>query len=186
MKRGFELLKTRSLNEKIDFKSLEAKYGINIPPLYRMFLNMFYIGEDSIYFDKYYSDEYKDFFPCSDFFYEPDRDKVMFTGFLSIENSLEIRSTAYEGDEVFSKGLIPIGHTASNSAIHIGTQGEEVDKIIFDSDSPGRFENLGINIFEFMQHIVLKPLPREDIIGRVDQSQLYRNWNEEFWRVKSI
>ena len=42
MKIGFELFKTRTLEEKIDIAALEEKYEIYLPDLYKLFISTFH------------------------------------------------------------------------------------------------------------------------------------------------
>jgi hypothetical protein len=185
MRRGFELFKTRALSDTIDFRSLENAYSIKIPPLYKLFLNTFYVGEDLIYYDKFFLDRDKDHFECSCFYSELTKDQAMFTGFLSIERSLELFNSVYGYDEeIIQRNLIPIGTTASSKTIFLGTQNEDIDLLFMDTDLSGEFINLDVNIVQFVQSIVLEPLGDDELRRGTKFSQLYKNWGEDFWRVK--
>jgi hypothetical protein len=185
MKRGFELLKTRSLDDVIDVSSLEKEYSIELPYLYKLFLQTFKIEEKLIYTDRVYSRHFDDFFECSYFRTELDHDNIMFTGFLPIEQSFHIRETMYDkDDEIITKGYLPIGHSALNATLHLGTNGDEKDMLILESDKSQRFTNLQVNIFEFVRSIVLVEVDRDFMVDGILHSQLYKNWGEDFWRVK--
>jgi hypothetical protein len=181
MKRGFELLKTRSLTEALDIPSIEERYNIRVPPLYRLFCETFHLGDDSILVDKYINPKNtSDLRYCSFYSYIKDRE-VRFAGFNSLENALEYSKNT---DEWIENKYIPIGHVGFNGAILLGTTESDADKIILHNfDLSPEYTTLASDIFQFVRELVLEPIPENDLAGGVTFSLLYKNWNEDFWRI---
>lgn len=48
MKRGFELFKTKNQNEKINLLEYDNKFGFQLPPLFKIFIETFETGEESL------------------------------------------------------------------------------------------------------------------------------------------
>ena len=86
-------------------------------------------------------------------------------------------------DVVIQKGYIPFATTSWSLTLHIGTRGEETDMIILEYDS-AEGESMGINVFEFIQSLVLYEIKDEDMPFGIKKSDIYKNWGEDFWRVR--
>lgn len=184
MKRGFELLKTRSLKDAVDISSLEEKYRIKLPPLYRLFCETFHLGDDSILTDKYMNPMNKnDFRYCTFYSYVKDRE-VRFAGFNSLENALQYSTNT---DEWIENKYIPIGHVGFNGAILLGTTESECDKIILQNfDTHPEYKILADDIFQFVRELVLEPVPEADLLGGATFLRFYKTWTEDFWRIDGM
>jgi hypothetical protein len=180
MKNGFELLKSRMLNNEIDFTALEKRYGVSIPPLFKVFASSFILGDELIYTDRYKTRE-MEFFYASYFVYKPNTE-VRFAGFNNVEKAIGL----IEVLDVWKENkYIPIGHCGFNGAVLLGTQGTEEDKIILHNlDSKIEFVNLCDNIFEFVRGLFLEPIEESGLKDGIMFEQLYKNWGEDFWRVR--
>jgi hypothetical protein len=179
MKRGFQLFKTRNTQDSINIELLEDKFKIKIPPLYKLFIKTFHVGNIPLETDKLIIN--KQVFDGNCVITEFERNNIMFVDFISIEQSLSIRKEMFDEDDAINiEGYIPIIRTASNAIIHIGSKGLEADKLILDSDHPERFKILGVNIFEFVQTLVLEEIKYNSF----NHSNLYKNWEEDFWRLR--
>lgn len=183
MKSGFQLLRTRGLDESIDIDRLEKQYQLKLPPKYRLFCETFILGDESLMFDQYTaSGNANDLRHCSFYVYAPNTE-VRFAGFNTPENAFEYSQNV---DEWIDKKYLPIGHVGFNGAIVVGTQASDQDKIfLHDFDSSPEYTVLADDIFQFMKGVVLEPIPEEDLIGGAKYSTLYKNWGEDFWRVRS-
>ena len=180
MKRGFELLRTRPINEDLDIEALEESYSIKLPPLYRIFVETFVLGEDLIQSDRYISSNGSKFH-ASYFVYEVDLE-VMFGGFNDLNKVLSLKD---EVEEWSSNGYLPIGYCGFNGGILLGTNGEDKDKIILhDFDGEVEFRPIANNIFKFVRGLVLKPIDEIHLKDNAKFDQLYKNWGEEFWRIR--
>lgn len=179
MKRGFELIPTRPISEKLDVDVLEDFYSIKIPPLYKVFAETFVLREDLILSDKYLSSN-GSLFHASYFVYEENRE-VMFGGFNDLDKALSLKS---EVDEWNFNGYIPIGYCGFNGGIVLGTEGESIDKIILhDFDGDTEFTLIADNIFEFVRGLVLVPVNEAHLKDGLKFSHFYRKWGEGFWRI---
>ena len=185
MKHAFELLKSRPNTDKlVNLEELEQTYNIKIPPIYKSFLNMFYMEENDICIDRVYVEDKNYKFDFSHIFSTYDPDDIIIVGLITIEKSLKRRKDIYSPDSaVIQNGYIPFIDTVLDIVIHIGTQGEETDMVIFDYDG-GDCRNMGINVFEFVQSLVLYEVKDEDMPFGIKKSDIYKNWGEDFWRVR--
>ena len=176
MKKGLELLFSRSLNSNIDVEALEAIHNITLPPLYKIFIKSFIIGDNNILCEKTILDSaYKNAFTY--FIYEPNPD-IIFSGFNEIEKALGIR---HLDDTWMEKKYLPIGYCGFNGGVLLGTTESDKDKIIIEMvDLEPRFSILAENIFEFVRGLVLVSNSKVDI----DKTKLYKNWGEDFWRIR--
>lgn len=186
MKRGFELLKTRNPNDKPDISKLERKYGIIVPPIYRLFTETFSLGE--LITEKFYSDQYHDYYNCGYIEYAPLPLKNK--RFLSITKFIEITELFPEWD--FSKtekewtqySLLRITDIGMGGGLFLGTKDDMKDgiyRVVWDWDEP--YEKVAENIFEFVQGLSF--VEDEENMYGVKLGELYRLWNEDFWRIKS-
>lgn len=136
MRKGFELLETRLMNEIIDLNRFEN--DIKIPQLYRLFLQTFKLPlKKSNKFIAYFLDEE--------------------VGFEDFSSDLERIIKIYKSEESYHNfSMLPI----ISSGIHSGgicvcLEGENQDKIYLDNETyDGRFQLLANNIFEFVRGII--------------------------------
>lgn len=194
MKKGFELLKTRPLKDKISFTSLENELGIKVPPYYRLFHETFIIPENDNHF--WYMSEINELKPILSKKYTGYSKEELGINFLStfdiVSNYLEAYNNykKYEFAEgeinlFYEKLLLPIGNCEAynryGGGIGVGTQGEEQDKIILirDPEDEAQVEIIADNVFEFVRGI-------ESFIAWEEPNvkDLYKNWGEDFWRVR--
>lgn len=181
MTTGFQLLKTRKLNEMIDIEFIEQKYDVKLPPIYKLFVKTFHIGEDLIYSDRYLNPLDNQIYHCNYFVYAQDRE-VMFSGFNDIEKSISLKN---EVEKWAEKNYIPIGYCGFNGAILLAVNGAEEDNIILhDFDGEIEFKKIANNVFEFMQGLVLENVSEQALKGGIHFSDLFKNWDESFWEVR--
>ena len=180
MKRGFELLPIRQIKDSIDIGKIEADYSIKLPPLYRIFVETFVLGEDLIRSDKYMSSN-GSLFHASYFVYEINKE-MMFGGFNDLDKTLSLKD---EVEEWSSNGYLPIGYCGFNGGIVLGTEGDKADQIILhDFDGETEFTQIADNIFEFVRGLVLESVDENHLKDNAKFDQLYKNWGEDFWRVR--
>jgi len=184
MRKGFELLKTRELDNPLDIKKLEKKYHISIPPLLSIFCETFNLGEENMRAEKYLSfeGEQSDLQYCAGYIYEPNKE-VMFSYFLPLDFAL---SNMDSTDEWVENQYIPFGTSAFSGGIVIGTKPHERDHVIFeDPDGLAQYTKIADNIFEFVRGLVAKPSAEDELVlYDATFGQLYQNWGEDFWRVR--
>lgn len=111
--------------------------------------------------------------------------------FLDI-NELEEEVSRYQDqiDDYHSQGFIKIGYFDINDIILLGISignADQIWKLNGDwGDSRPYIEKLSENIFDFVNcfHEVILNLNLD--ARDIDVSHLYKNWHEDFWRVKNI
>lgn len=153
---GLNLLKSRSLKEKLDFRTIEKSYGILIPPILKVFF-------DSFEWDNTLVDG-------KDFHYYPELagGEVSFPFIGGIEENL--KSTFDSSDEeIINRKLILI---ASNRyGFYVGTLGGEQDKVLTKTKSTeGSFKVVADNIFEFLRGVT------DNLSDSADTEEEYRQF----------
>lgn len=180
---GFEILRTRNEDNNFSEKHTEI-----LPPLYKLFSNLFELGDDQFNYDKYFLEEKNKLFHCQVLYYYPrgkDENNITFTHFDTIETVINNwdEKQGYTDIDI-SQGLLRIGGIALGGGIFIGKEPSNLDQVfvhIWDSDQG--IEKLEDNVFEFVKKLRLVP-DNESLTGNIKHSQLYKNWNEDFWRIK--
>ena len=184
MRTLFELLRARPLNDYVDIESLEKQEDVVLPPIYKLFVQSFYLGEKKIFREQYYNNLYKDYFDCSSYIYTPNED-IGFICFNSIEDSFNIWRSGGLGDMDYELGLFPVG--GGDLGISIGLKDELKDKIITSGlVGSKKYETvLCDNIFEFVRGIEVLDI-NDDFLYGIKYSQLFKNWGDDFWRVREV
>jgi SMI1 / KNR4 family (SUKH-1) len=183
MTTGFQLLQTRNLNEIIDIELIEQKYDIKLPPIYKLFVKTFHIGEDLIYSDKYLNPLDNQIYHCNYFVYEQDK-AVMFGGFNDVEKSISLKN---EVEKWIEYNYIPIGYCGFNGGILLAINGAEADNIILhDFDGEVEFRKIANNVFEFVQGLVLENVSEQALKGGIHFYDLHRKWGNDVWEVNIL
>lgn len=180
-KTGFSMLDARNIENSIDIDALERQYGLKLPPIYRLFIQTYYLGEKKIHRETYWNDESNDFSYLSTYSFAPNPN-VGFSHFNDVEKSFEIWSSGWLDDTIYKKKYFPIA-SGNFGGIYLGLDTQETDKIIFDGESKDRFTILSDNIFDFMRSVSVQLLDEKYLSSRICYEQLYKKWGEEFWRV---
>ncbi len=186
LKKSFANFRTKSLDDNINFEEFIKKSGIILPPLYKAFVQSFICSMDNtIIPERVLINGYKDYLGYV--YYLPDIERLGVGDFFSLEESLSVRAKLYDlNDEIFLKKLFPIGTDASGHFILMVGYGENnQDKIFVESGDQSfvaneRFTLIANDIFEFVRGFAFILL--DDLT--INVNQLYRNWGEDFWRVR--
>lgn len=182
---GLNLYPVRSLNAKVT--GVDA---INLPPIYFSFLNLFQVGKEQRMLAHVYLDErYNEKLGVTHCVNEKYPETVFLGGLFLPEESMEIMSRVYSFDDpIHKEDLFLIGEDASGHNIFMVGKGEHNKDQIFlestDLSFPGgqRITMLFDDVYEFMRSFLIVEI---GIGYGVDYDQLYKNWGEDFWRVKS-
>lgn len=181
IRRGFELLKTRPLNEEIDIEKLQREFEIELPPLYYLFAKTFKVGESESKVAYKLSESITQY--CAGVFYQSERKpevEVLFDNFLTVEATI----SSYDADDDWlEEGYLPIASCGGGGMILLGSKGEMKDQIFFQ-DLTQNISKLENNIFEFVRSLVLLELSEEELVGNIKYDQLYKKWGENYWRVE--
>ncbi len=108
--------------------------------------------------------------------------------FNNLEIESELESYAEQIDDHHKQGFIRIGLFDINDSILLGVSGENSDTIWklsgdWGDDRPC-LEKLSDNIFEFINNLKEVVIKMNLLVRKIDEQQLYRNWGEDFWRVR--
>ncbi len=184
MKKGLELL--NGINNVIDITNLEEIHNLQLPPIFKIFASHFNLGE--FVTEKYFSGKYSDYLQLTGVYYEPkglDDNNIGITGLYPIKKIFEYHKNlqGYTDDDL-EKGLIRIADIGFGGGIFVGTKNNEVDSILLHSwDREPQYEILSTSIFGFMQGITSITTPENELV-EAKYSQLYKNFGEDFWRVR--
>jgi len=179
MRRAFELLKTRKIEDSIDISALESSHGILIPDMYRLFAETFTLGKDCISFDLYFHPKYKDERYVSYFSYAK-MPEIEFAGFNTPENAI-IYSKDIEDKEDIE--YLTIGYNTIGG-IALGLKGDKKDVVfLYNPNRNPEYTRLCDDIFEFVRGLEEILQPEEDLDG-VRFDQLYKNWGDKNWQVR--
>ncbi|MDF7819360.1 SMI1/KNR4 family protein [Runella sp. MFBS21] len=189
LKRSFANFRPRDLEESIELEAFIKKIDIVLPPLYSAFVKSFaFSREENLISEQVFIKvhNYKSY--LGHVYYLPDKEKLLIGDFFSIEESLSIRNRLYNiNDDVFSKKLLPIGEDSTGHfIIMVGCGNDNQDKIFIESGDESfvageRFTLIANDIFEFVRGFAF--ITRDDM-DDIKYNRLYRNWGEDFWRVR--
>jgi hypothetical protein len=135
MKKGFDFIDTRSLSDPIDVSSLEEKYGVRLPPVFRL------LAENFVF--RSIAGRVPDYLPNAE---------VSFDNFQEdLETALKIYQE--QGEYYQERGVIPFAHSGMHAGgICVGTRNEDADKIFIYRDSiSDRYRLVCENIFHFIR-----------------------------------
>jgi len=177
---GFEILKSRPVDDSIDIDALEKKYSFHLPPLYKLFSSCFYLGEEYIFVEKYWSKKHNDFFSLQSYNFYFGDENIGFSYFVPPEHAFEVYNSGSLSDFDYEQSYFPIAGSSGNG-LYVGTRGELIDKIIWDSGN-GRLV-IAENVFEFVRSIHVTFIEKKYLYDEIDQSELYKKHSETFWRL---
>jgi len=118
-------------------------------------------------------------------YYLPDKDNIAFYNFFELDEIMSNMKAVYPEDhEIWNQDFIAFGECAFQIYLLVGTGEHNKDQIYAEAATEKvKLRFLCDNIFDFFR----------DYIVEVDESclpegktvnDLYRNWGEDFWRVR--
>lgn len=192
-KRGLELLKQRTI-----FPAELPELAVKLPPVTSVFFKYYNTGEYeemlgqgeyvslpnvsrcwiafNVWFENLefngikYKDSFQRILPCNE-----------------ILNEYSLYSQKYE--VWHNEGFIKLGYMANWDVILLGIEEYNLDEIWVQGEAiaPGKPHRFANNIFEFMSN-VYQYFTDEDLVdytkGKITGDQLYKNWKEDFWRIR--
>lgn len=141
LKRGFEILKTRPLNDKLDVDALEEEYNVKIPSSYRLFSELFYLNVEVSENDltvRYLPE------------YNPLGDEIYFDDLFTLDFCL---SSYEENDFWYEKGYMQIGDGPPDGGILLCMEGDDSDSVFFNNGN--KYVKLASSIFDFFRDVVI-------------------------------
>lgn len=186
---GFQLLKTRKVEEKIDLQKIEDQFGFSLPPLYRLFVSTFHLGKGTFEREVFLNplrNELYDF--KAPLYYPLEADEKWFLSvsyFDTIEQIYMDWSTYMKKEKEWMEyGFIRIAGIGQGGGLFIGTRPENVDvvfEVIWDFEEP--YFKVADNILELMKGFTFTENNKPLADGFLS-NQLYKQWDENFWRVR--
>jgi hypothetical protein len=166
----------------LNVSSLEERAGIQLPPIYKSFITTFkpYFAHHRI---KMNEDEFSSFIVpiyCSFELdeYSIDDDELSLESFKEVDELFSFERS----NKDYLEGYIFIANHGFSGGLLLGISSDNSDKIYLNTDSK-EITYLCDNIFQLLHKIRLVEFSFDDII--IDKTQLYSNWGEEFWRLRS-
>ncbi|WP_103068641.1 SMI1/KNR4 family protein [Aquimarina sediminis] len=175
----------RFRNKKINIEEIEKQNEVQLPPVYKSFLNVLnpyfthqtYKVSDSREANSFiayiYSSKNKDSYSIDD-------DE------LSLENFMDINELFIcEGYKhyVNQYGLLPISIHGFNGGLLVGINEDNQDEIYLTQDTE-EINFIANNIYEVLLNIKPIVVNFENFDEKIDTEKFYKNWGEDFWRVK--
>lgn len=192
MKNGFQLLRTKRNDKTTNIDELEEKLGCTFPSKYRLFVETFDFGMDIFSGAIKYMCEYlyliennKELITMPQYY---DNTTFSFAGFFDFKYSVDIyeksQKKRYSNDLFFRYNLFPIGTTDYQAHLCVGMSEKVLDQIIVAEHESGEIKFVSNDIFTFVRGIRSVALENRLKYLNINTSQLYKNWNEDFWRVR--
>ena len=165
--------------------SIEKELSLKLPPILSAFFQTFEF-ENSIKGELvYYKESISSLssFMEGYFLFEED---IAFYNFFQIEEIAKNMHIVYnKEDEIWDKQVIAIAECAFQGFLLIGVGNTNKDEVYIEyaTETP-RITYLCGNILDFFRHYIVKPDAMSMQRNKFRLSQLYRNWGEDFWRVR--
>lgn len=174
------LFKFNESDNTSEILDVENKLGFNLPPLYKEFVKTFKIGENAILKNEYSIEGNLSY--CSSYEYVPNLD-FNFEYFMTLSQSFDYWDDVEESDVQKQQLLYPIGVNGSYDGINVGIGDENLDKIFWVNED--EVVLIANSIFDFIKGIKIWTVEQdEDLKGSIPFDKLYKNWGEDFWRIK--
>jgi hypothetical protein len=182
---ALQLMTTRESTNQIDWSKIEHE-SFKLPPIFKIFHSVYDISTLSRPYS-YYSNQYKmvDTFcifehkvlkgEVFDTIFHPNQLEEMLPKMLDFEDDID--------QEILEQDVIPIIYCPGQELVMLGVGKSNADKIFYFARwKEERLALVAENIFEFFKdyYIEIEPV----YLHGITLNQLYRNWNEDFWRVR--
>lgn len=189
MRTGFQLIKTRLVSDKPNIAEIEVNLGFALPPLYKLFLENFETGKNSFINDIFFNTKRGENYLLNVPLYEPLKDNEKW--FLSVSHFENIEQVADDWKsylchekEWLEYKFLKIADIGQGGGLFVSTRKEDLDviyQVVWDWEEP--YYKVADNIFDMIKGFILPDL-RGDIADGYQASQLYKNYGEDFWRIK--
>lgn len=183
MKTGFSILKGRLATELLDVEYFEDKYNFELPPIYRTFVQNFYLGEKGIHREQYFMQDINLFLPFSTYNFYYNDENIGFINFVEIDIVFDFYTSGGLNSFDYDEKYLSIA-SCDLGGLFVGTQNDSTDKIIFWQSSTGKYITIANNIFDFVKGIIVETVDEMQLHYGVKYSQLYKNHGEDFYRVR--
>lgn len=176
----YDFLKVKTDLTKSD-KEVFLTDGIVIPPLFYLFSSLFELGNETFKKIEYMEEELCQLGTWSFIVNGEDIHLDGFMSLIEIEQSFPIFSQDVEWVKHKLLRVAYLGQ-AGFGGLYLGCSSDNLDEIwIFNADSKHQYTKVAENIFTFLKLISFNT---EFSDYERDYSKLYKNWGEDFWRVR--
>ncbi len=186
MKKGFDFLRTKDLNLDLDINKKEKEFGINLPPFYRKFIDLFELGEDKFNLD-HYLDEDEDLAQLGSICFYLNDEKIYLNDFLDVDQLFTQWKNSKEDIEWKDNKLLRIAYLgqAGFGGLYVGcNENLNWDQIwVYNADNEVKFIKITDDIFSFISRLHFT----KDFSDLDEEaySNLYKEWEEDFWRLRN-
>lgn len=181
MKKGFDFFKTRIEVVPYDLSSI-----VELPTLYKLFIHCFEISSNGLLLDRF-MDRDGDIVNIGNIKFQlPDDSSIIYlNNFIDYTDILRQWSILKEEIEWSKHKLLRIAllGQVGFGGLYLGCGKHNYDEIwIFNSDMDEKFKKVSENIFEFVKMLNFS----DDFsnLNDIEYEQLYKNWGDDFWRVR--
>jgi len=185
--KGLEFFKSKNLSRDNSYKELEKIFDFSSIPFFKLFISSFELGNSNMKSHQFLEVKFNNVVPCGSVLINSEAisGEYFFSGFFN-ENELmnDWESYSIDSHEFLEYGLVRIGEIGIGGGIFIGTKEEKKDRIYLvnwglDED----YILISDNIFEFARLLIFVE-DKSNMENNQEYSQFYKNWTENFWRVK--
>lgn len=179
----YEFLKVKTdLTE--NEKEVFLMSGVTLPPLYHFFSQLFEVGDETFKKISYLEDN--ELCQLGTWTFRVNGEKIHLEEFLSLDKILASFPVASQDNEWIKHKLLRVAYLgqAGFGGLYLGCSSNNLDEIwVFNSDSECQFTKVSENIFTFLKQI---SFDTEFGDFESDYSNLYKNWGEDFWRIREV
>jgi hypothetical protein len=167
-------------------KDFEKNSGINLPPIFKSFITLFDIKKSfSSHGRISFKNKNGDIVSIIGTEYNIFSDYTLIEWY-DLEKIIKLKEQFYtKGDKIWDLDVIPIGEGHFQYVILLGIGEQNKDQIFIDlnyDEAEPRITYVDENIFSYFQDF--KIIEYGLNLRETKYSQLYHNWNEDFWRVR--
>jgi len=187
---------TRIIKQGLEIFSIDKKSKVELeskmlPPIYKSFISNYKVGRETtlkpiVYLDSRYNEKLS----VARLIYIPNPGEIVFGCFFSVEESEEIMSRLFVEDRSLLNDFMLVGEDGTGHYfIMVGISEENMDQIFIESADKSfsggeRLTKVSNDIYNFINDFAFVEMEQGIGYG-VEYSQLYKNWGEDFWRVRS-
>ncbi|MEM9339889.1 MAG: SMI1/KNR4 family protein [Bacteroidota bacterium] len=182
---GFDCLFPQGNDMDAEVSRLENESNIKLPESYKRFMRCYRLGKGSLNKQNYLDSDINMQLPLISYSFNGDSSFLEMDAFLDVETALQDRP--YDDNLLGEKALnlMQIAYTSvpSGGGVYIGLNPDNHGKV-YKVDWDGSKDNGAIVIADDVFDFVSKLKSKQITANGVDFSKLYKNWGEDFWRVK--
>lgn len=187
MKKGLNLLNTRNTKENIDLNFLNFEL---IPESFKLFVSNYELGYNLLNISKVNINQNLEFFVVLSMFNEEVLNDEFYTATIDYifdfpELNIELENYLNKTEKWNELGFMKIGLLFHGDVLLLGLSKDYIGQIWRYGSGmiKTQYCKLDNNIFDFFTR--LKESLDYDQLGflKINEDSLYKNWNEDFWRI---